>query len=127
MTRLACSTAAVLALLPTFVASPAAGNEAQAALASMSTAERNETLARVIQESGKTCDRVEKSMYQGTGPGSKVALWSVRCSNSEDLVVLVYPDAEGSTGVSTCREIAKIAPCWVQLAPAPTSATPAQK
>lgn len=107
-----------LALGAVAVWTGALANDAQTALADMSEAERNATFARVIQESGTACVAVTKSFYQGIGPKSRVAMWSVRCSGSlgSDLVVLVYPDADGSTGITTCQAVEKITPCWVRLA-----------
>lgn len=109
----------VAAVFMAFVLSNTNANEAQAALVSMDEASRNETLARVVREAGMNCRSVVKSLYQGIAPQSRVAMWSARCSGvpEKDVVVLVYPDDDGSTGITTCEAIAKIVPCWVKLTP----------
>ena len=79
----------------------ASGNAAHDLLAGQPEARRNQTLTSFLAKSGESCDRVERSFFQGLDK-NRAAYWSVACHGGQSYMITVYADATGSTKILEC-------------------------
>ena len=75
-------------------------NEAHNLLLKRSSKERNAVLTKQMKESGENCV-VKENFFQGMAKDGK-AFWSIRCTNGKAFLVMIEPDAVGSTTILDC-------------------------
>lgn len=82
-------------------------NKANELLLSQVDAERNKTLAALVNRSDMKCERVIRNFFQGVDPATGDAFWSVECPNKSSFALLVNSDASGSTLILDCDVVKK--------------------
>ena len=82
------------------VAGSAFANPGHELLLGQSQVERATTLAGILHASGKACDEVSRSFYQGEDE-DRAAYWNAACSGGEAYVIQIPPSSQ--TRVIECR------------------------
>ena len=94
-----------------------ATNEHSQKLLNMTEKDRNTTWTLLLQKSGEKCDRVVRTMFQGSSRHDDS--WNVACQNGKSYSVGVYPGPEGKTQILGCKELEFVtkgtARCWVKF------------
>ena len=79
-------------------------NEAHDLLVGMSGEKKATALAYIVQSSGEKCGHVTRTFYQGADKKGN-AIWNAACSNGRSYSVMIYNDANGSTGALDCKSL----------------------
>jgi hypothetical protein len=81
----------------------AVGNETSEKIAALADDSRNEFWTLYLQQSGRACDAVTQSMFQG-GSDDSEDVWSVACRDGNSYSVGIAPGPEGTTTLMSCDE-----------------------
>jgi hypothetical protein len=90
------------------VSLPVCANEISKQLESMSTSERADSLANILQQSGRDCSSVFRVFLQGYD-SADAAFWNVSCSNGQSYNILVSANPEANTIIVDCSNMKAIA------------------
>ena len=84
-----------------------ARNEAYERLQQLPEAERREQARRYLVASGEKCGGVTGTFHQGQTEEYQ-AIWNFECVGGKAFVVMIEPDAQGSTVVMDCALLKKM-------------------
>jgi hypothetical protein len=86
----------------------------------MNNSNRNLAWTRLLQESGERCDRAVKNFFQMQDLQGR-AYWNVACANGRAFSIRIDADAHGSTSISDCAVIKRLAGvgCFERIKDAP--------
>jgi hypothetical protein len=74
---------------------------------------------RLLKQSDLPCDSATRSMFQGGSQGVGQDSWSVGCADGNEYSIGISYDAEGSTKILTCKELAAVNAMLMQRAGKP--------
>jgi hypothetical protein len=92
----------------------ALANEHTDKLVSMTEKDRNMMWTALLKASGEKCDRVVRTMLQGTG--RREDSWNVGCRDGNEYSVGIRPGPEGKTQILGCKMLEFVtkgtSKCW---------------
>ena len=80
-----------------------AQNDASQVLLALSEEERNAAFTRLLQESNEKCDRVLRTLFNGTALG--LDNWEVLCRDRNSYSLSIPPEVNASIELVNCREL----------------------
>ena len=81
-----------------------AQNNASQILLALSEDERNAAFTRLLQESNEKCDRVLRTLFNGTALG--LDNWEVLCRDRNSYSLSIPPEVNADIEMVSCRELA---------------------
>jgi hypothetical protein len=80
-----------------------AQNDASQVLLALSEEERNAAFTRLLQESNEKCDRVLRTLFNGTALG--LDNWEVLCRDRNSYSLSIPPEVNAGIELVNCREL----------------------